>query len=314
MIYPWHEVIWRYFCKQRQTKRLPHAIIISGLDGLGKWALANEIAKMMLCQHDNDSQPCLDCHSCQLFRAQSHPDHTVIKPEKAGGQIQIEQIRQLKYNQTLTASIADWKTVIVSPADSMNTHANNSLLKLLEEPQENTLLILITARPDRLPITILSRCQRLALTIPDTDIATRWLQQQGIAHDTIAPLLALAKGAPLKALAMAETDILLNMNKIEDDFTLLLQGNGNPVALAKEWQQHDLIVLLSYFQSLIKKRLLDQHAKDIACNERYWYIYDCIVATIKLTLSPNNINQVLLIEQFIVSVIQHDYQHKTALY
>ncbi len=314
MIYPWQELTWQYFCKQRQTKRLPHAIIISGMNGLGKLALANEAAKIMLCQRDNGSQPCGDCHSCRLFRAESHPDHTIVKPEESSKQIQIEQIRQLKYNQALTPRVANWKTVIISPADSMNTHANNSLLKLLEEPQENTLLILVTARPDRLPITILSRCQRLKVATPDTDIATHWLQQQNVAEDAIASLLTLAKGAPIAALAMAGKDTLLDLNKVEQDFALLLQGHANPVTLAKRWQQHDLIMLLSYLQLSVKRSLLDQYAQDAENNKHYWYIYDCIVATIRLTLSPSNISKILLVEQFMVSVIQQDYQNTTALY
>ncbi len=315
MNYPWQATQWQSFCQQKSQQRLPHAIVITGVDGLGKLTLANQMVATMLCEQYDASEPCGQCHSCQLFIAGSHPDHILIEPEESGKQIKIEQIRALKDKQELTPTVAKWKTVIISPADNMNVNANNSLLKLLEEPQENTLLILVSSRSYRLPITILSRCQKLELTAPEPNITTDWLQQQGtFDNEVIEQLLPLAKGAPLKVLEMLDTDVLSTIQQLEHDFNSLLQSKANPVSLAKDWQQYDLIMVLNYLQLVVKKQLISiQNKSNSARSKRYWHIYDCIIATIKLISSSNNINKILLIEQFMVSVMNQELSKNTAI-
>jgi len=304
MLYPWQESQWQNISQQIQQQRLPHALLFTGVAGLGKLSLANHVVATVLCEN-NDKEACGQCHSCQLFIAGSHPDHTFVEPEELGKQIKIEQIRQLKDKQELTPTVAKWKTVIISPAENMNINANNSLLKLLEEPQQNTLLILISAKPERLPITILSRCQKVTLSAPSSDVAINWLQQQAsIDEQEISTLLQLAKGAPIATLELLESDIINTLQKVDHDFESLLKRNANPVALAKDWLQYDLLMVLSYLQTQLKKRIiLMQNQADNSSSKEFWTIYDCIIAAIKLTSSANNINKTLLIEQFMVSVI-----------
>ena len=305
MIYPWQTSQWQLFSQQRQQQRLPHAIVMTGVKGLGKRALADQMVATLLCRDDNASEPCGQCHSCQLFMAGSHPDHTVIEPEESGKQIKIDQIRALKDKQQLTPSVAKWKTVIICPAENMNINSNNSLLKLLEEPQDNTLIILITAKPEYLPITILSRCQKIALSAPTQHEAINWLQQQDSFDSAIIDqLLPLAKGAPLAVVEMLKTDILPKIQQIEADFRSLLQGQVNPVIMAKDWQQYDLNMVFNHLQNLVKKNIiLVQKQQNTQDSKRSWHIYDCIIAVIKLISSSNNINKTLLIEQFMVSVM-----------
>ncbi|MDH5357380.1 MAG: DNA polymerase III subunit delta' [Gammaproteobacteria bacterium] len=312
MLYPWQTEQWQHFCQQKKQQRLSHAIVISGVEGIGKSALAHHMAATLLCEIEDAIEPCGQCHSCQLFVSGAHPDHIVIEPEEPGKQIKIEQIRRLKDKQELTPTVSKWKTVIISPADSMNINANNSLLKLLEEPQDNTLLILITAKPERLPITILSRCQKLILSPPERDITINWLQQQGsFDGDLINRLLPLAKGAPLTVLAMTESEVLLHIQQVEVDFESLLNGNANPVMLAKDWQQYDLTMVLNHLQNLIQKDIVNSQNQlgNRVNSKRFWHIYDCIIAAIKLLSSSNNINKVLLIEQFMVSVMDDNLRH-----
>lgn len=315
MIYPWQTTQWHTFCQQKIQQRLAHAIVITGVEGLGKLAFANQMVASVLCEHEDREEACGQCHSCQLFTAGSHPDHILIEPEEAGKQIKIDQIRQLKDKQELTPTVAKWKTVIISPADSMNINANNSLLKLLEEPQENTLLILVSSKAYRFPITILSRCQKLALTAPEMAVSVQWCQQQAkVDKSTIEQVLPLAKGAPLKALELLEADSLSIINQIDADFKSLLQGSASPVHLAKEWQKYDLSMVFNYLQLLIKKQIISNESTlNEARSKYYWTIYDCIIATIKLISSSNNINKILLIEQFMVSVMNRDLNYNTAI-
>lgn len=304
MIYPWQQQQWHNFSQQIQQQRLPHALLLTGVKGLGKLSLANYMVATILC-NNNDQEPCNHCHSCQLFIVGSHPDHTLIEPEEEGKQIKIEQIRQLKDKQELTPTVAKWKTVIISPAEAMNVNANNSLLKLLEEPQPNTLLILVSAKPERLPITILSRCQKIVLSAPSQDLAINWLQQQSsIDNQSINQLIDLAKGAPLTVLEMVESDLINKLKQLSEDFESLLAGQANPVKLAKEWLQYDLVMVFNHLQNIVKERMINvQQQSNTRVAKRYWAIYDCIIAAIKLTSASNNINKTLLIEQFMVSVI-----------
>ncbi|NOQ94076.1 MAG: DNA polymerase III subunit delta' [Methylophaga sp.] len=316
MLYPWQESQWQNIRQQMKQQRLPHALILTGVSGLGKLSLANHIAATILCENNQDQQICGHCHSCQLFTAGSHPDHNCIQPEEAGKQIKIEQIRQLKDKQELTPTVAQWKTVIIAPAENMNINANNSLLKLLEEPQKNTILILASAKPEQLPITILSRCQKISLPTPSQESAIHWLQQQATLDQQadVLPLLKLAKGAPLAVLKMLEGDLINKLQQLDDDFESLLQGRANPVLLAKDWLQYDLLMVFNYLQNKIKIRLLKiQEQGDGHNSTQYWIIYDCIIATIKLISSSNNINKTLLIEQFMVSVMQRDLNRTSAL-
>ena len=307
MLYPWQSASWQRFTQQYQQQRVPHAVILTGVSGLGQSALAEQMAMLVLCEIQDATAPCGQCHSCQLFLAGNHPDHTLISPEETGKQIKIEQIRDLKHKQTLTANVSQWKTAILTPAEAMNINASNSLLKLLEEPRQNTFLILITAEPAHLPITILSRCQKVLLTLPSSETAIAWIQDQGnFEKIEITKALTMAKSAPLAALSLLSDGSLDYLEQVSRDFTTLLQHKANPVQLAQQWQQYDLKLILNYLQLRLKERIVDNTKhQNLRSNPQNWQIYDCIIKTIKLLSSSNNINKVLLIEQFMVSVMDY---------
>lgn len=315
MVYPWQKSTWQQFRHQYQQGRVPHAIILTGVQGLGQAELADQIASLMHCQSPLDSSPCGQCHSCQLLTAGNHPDHSSITPEEVGKQIKIEQIRALQQKQTLTATISQWKTAILMPADAMNNNASNSLLKLLEEPQQNTLLILISSEVTHLPITILSRCQKMPLPSPTVETSLSWIQQQGeFSHSEIEQALVISKSAPLAALALLTDNSLAYLEQVSRDFTALIQDKANPIQLAQQWQHYDLKLVLNYLQFRLKERIIaNSKQENLRSNSHNWLIYDCIIKTIKLLFSSNNINKALLIEQFMVSVMNKPTSQNTAL-
>jgi DNA polymerase-3 subunit delta' len=311
-MYPWNHTLWQHFCQQQQQQRLPHALLLTGVAGLGKQHFAKAVVANVLCTSLlEDLSPCGQCHSCQLLTAGNHPDHIEITPEDIGKQIKIAQIRDLKDKQQLTTSVANWKTIVISPADSMNVSASNSLLKLLEEPQHNTLLILISNKPERLPITIRSRCQSYPFIIPSSKQALAWLSEQSNNHDIeLEKILQLANGVPIKALEMLENNVSEQYQQLEHDFEALLAGQENPITLAASWKEFDLNQVLHYMQYLLKNRLIQlmtTHQNHMN-NSDYFKISDCITDAIKLTSSLNNVNKTLLTEDFIVSFIKLSHQ------
>ena len=307
MLYPWQTEQWRALSLQYEQQRLPHAIILTGVNGLGQLSLANKMVATVLCEQPPSSTPCGGCHNCQVFAAGNHPDHTFVGPDESGKQIRIEQIRELKQKHTLTANIAKWKTAIISPAENMNINASNSLLKLLEEPQSNTLLILISVKPQLVPVTILSRCQKVSLTVPTSKQAIEWIKEQEretYEEIQIRHALLLSNGGPLEALSLLSSKSLDYLEQISKDFNDILGGVANPVILAKQWQKYDLSMVLHYLQLKLKQRLVKNiKSSDSNIVINGWAMYDCIIETTKLLSLSHNLNKVLLIERFMVTAM-----------
>jgi len=311
-LYPWQEQVWQQFVELKQRQRLPHALLLTGVHGLGKNSFIQRLTKSVLCLSDKTDAACGACHSCQLFEAGSHPDHFEVKPEDTGKQIKIEQIRQLIDKQQLTPTVSHWKTVVISPAYAMNVNANNSLLKLLEEPQQNTLIVLITSKPDQMPITVKSRCQTLHMETPSFKQAMEWLNQNSEYQQehVTEQILQLAKGAPLAAIEIFDAQGVEQYQQIDQDFNDILAATANPVSLAAKWQQFDLTQVINQLQYNVKDRIISTQLEESdtpssrAENKQYWKVLDCIIDTTKLLSSQNNINKTLLIESFIVTIMQ----------
>ena len=309
--YPWHASAWQHVIQLHQAQRMPHAILLSGMQGLGKRAFADKLIASLLCQQQTDQfEACGHCHSCQLLAAGNHSDHTLITPEDIGKQIKVDQIRELKASQTLMPKISHGKTVLITHADQMNLSAYNSLLKLLEEPQPNSVLILISENSQQLPITIKSRCQKIIIAPPNEEESLDWLEQQAPRHDrkTWQSLLKLAHGAPLHALDNEEHSLIQSQTIIKD-IAALMKGQANPVQMAANWQQFDLKSVMYQIQNMmqikIESLLLADNPVSITLIKQYWGISDCIKHTIKLISSQNNLNKILLLEDFMVTIMQH---------
>ncbi|MBI5847562.1 MAG: DNA polymerase III subunit delta' [Nitrospirae bacterium] len=161
--------------------RLAGAYLFCGESGIGKKTTAVNFAKAVNCLHaggssteeqvgflltpDPQSQvPAFDacevCDSCLKINAGTHPDVVTIAPEERI--IKIEEVRAIEETLSFRPFEGKKKTVIVDDADSMNLSAANAFLKTLEEPPEDSLIILVTSRPDRLPATIRSRCSKIS--------------------------------------------------------------------------------------------------------------------------------------------------------
>ncbi|MDA3869994.1 MAG: DNA polymerase III subunit delta' [Gammaproteobacteria bacterium] len=207
MIYSWQEEQWANLMQMKQAQRLPHALLLYGEAGSGKSEFARSLAASLLCRQPADNgEACGRCDACRLIAAQTHPDLSVLKPvppEKSKStrpvlNIRIDLIRRLTTKLTSTSQFEGYRVAIIQNADRLLLQAANALLKTLEEPGSQTLIILVTSRPYRLPITVRSRCQALRFPQPGEEVALAWLQSQGAKTPEIA--LKYAHGAPLIAL------------------------------------------------------------------------------------------------------------------
>ncbi len=248
MLYPWTKPGWDQLIKRHYNGRMPHALLITGLPGIGKLDLAYSLVRGLLCrQPEQDGQACGQCKSCQLMVAGTHPDSFGVSLIDDKKQIGINQIRELGEQLALSSQLQGYRTAIIHPAASMTHAAANSLLKTLEEPGPETIIILVTSEPARLPATVRSRCQMVKLPVAEQKQAQQWLQEQGVEQPELA--LSLAQGAPLRAVKLSESNLFETRSALFDDFTALVRGELSPVKLAANWQKKDDRTLLYLLDS-----------------------------------------------------------------
>ena len=205
MIYPWQTRQWQQLAAQRQQNRLPHALLFQGPAGTGKKHFAHELAGALLCRQVEDGAACGGCDACKLLNAGTHPDLRVLAPTPPASStsanpvlsIKIDALRDMYRVLAETSQFGGYRVAIIEDADKMPVQAANSLLKTLEEPGRDTLLMLVSSHPQRLPVTIRSRCQSLRFPVPEANTAMQWLATAGVERAGTA--LRLAHGAPLRA-------------------------------------------------------------------------------------------------------------------
>ncbi|NOZ10583.1 MAG: DNA polymerase III subunit delta' [Gammaproteobacteria bacterium] len=278
-IHPWNQARWQVLTDR--PEQLPHGLLFAGPQGLGKRIFVHELANWLLClQPTIGKQACGQCNSCRLWDAGSHPDLHVLQSEadtkkfgadplgrhalryqdeRAGQRkrlstiIGVDQIRHLINNMHSRAHSAPNRVIVLLPAEAMNQNAANSLLKLLEEPPEDSYLLLLSHQPSSLPATIRSRCSVTHFRIPPRDQALAWLgsQRAGKNSSNDEFVLDLAAGAPLVAQAYGGDDFLEQRQQMLADVTGLSGGTVDPVACASRWQDFGVNVALAWLQAWV---------------------------------------------------------------
>ena len=177
------------------ARRLPHSLLLLSAPGLGAEQLANWICALALCE-SMGSRPCGVCASCLLLRSDSHPDAHLVRIEEDAQQIKVDQVRALIESLSLKSYRGGYKVGVIEGAEALNANGANAFLKTLEEPTADTVLIIIARPSHRLPATIASRCLRLALAPPPTEVAIAWLEAHARAGTVPASAVGPVRSAP----------------------------------------------------------------------------------------------------------------------
>ncbi len=252
ILYPWLQGQWRQLQQAREQGRMPHGLLFSGPRGVGKLEFALLLARSLLCRTPlADGRACGQCSPCRLAEAGNHPDFQRVEPQEDSKVVKVDQIRALCAELGLKSHGGGGKVALIQPAERMNVSAANSLLKTLEEPTDNTVLILITERPAQLPATIRSRCQKISFPAPRRELALSWLQEAGLAPEQAALLLDLAAGAPLQAQALAADQILEQRAGRLAQLQAVQAGREDPLSVAAEWSKEVDAVTLFWMQEWI---------------------------------------------------------------
>ncbi|MDD5296512.1 MAG: DNA polymerase III subunit delta' [Rhodocyclaceae bacterium] len=225
-LYPWQKEIWNRLLSD--LDHLPHALLLHGPEGSGKSLFAETLAARLLCETAQGSAfACGECQACNWFALGNHPDFRLVQPEsedepaeaepggdgsgeageekadkkKRSTQIRIDQVRELADFMVVGTHRQGLRIVILRPAEAMNVHTANGLLKLLEEPIAGSLFLLVSGKLNQLLPTVKSRCRQLHFGKPTLEAARAWLRQEKLTGAD--ELLALAGGMPLAAQKLA---------------------------------------------------------------------------------------------------------------
>jgi len=260
--FPWQQQPWQQLLCAVDQKSVPQALLLTGQKGMGKRLFAQAFAKLLLCQGDGIQRDntelestttlkfaCHRCKSCNLFEKGSHPDLEIITPEKEGGAIKIDQIRQTICLMNQTSQRKGYKIVLICPAEEMNRSAFNALLKMLEEPPARaSLFILVSHQVSLLPATIRSRCHQLVIKAPTKIDALAWLSDAIPELDDPDFYLKLCQNAPLAVIERYQEDFAKEVKEFFSDLDLLIKREGNPVIIAKKWATMDKDTLFQMLQ------------------------------------------------------------------
>jgi DNA polymerase-3 subunit delta' len=207
---------------QRTVSRnkISHAFLFRGAPGVGKKTTAKAFAALINCLTPRNREACGLCSSCRKLKAGSHPDFMMVQPEGAG--IKISQIRALRQALTFPPYEGRYRIALLTDIHTMRREAANSMLKTLEEPPPDTVLILTGEEATGILPTILSRCQVIPFyPLPVGMVAEALVQTRDLAPEPARTLAAVAEGSLGRAELLLETDLLTVRQEIIEKLTRL---------------------------------------------------------------------------------------------
>ncbi|MDP3514988.1 MAG: DNA polymerase III subunit gamma/tau [Sulfuritalea sp.] len=210
-----------------EQNRLHHAYLFTGTRGVGKTTLARIMAKALNCEAGISSTPCGVCSACTAIDSGRFVDYIELDAASNRG---VDDMTQLLERATYAPTMGRYKVYVIDEVHQLSGHAFNAMLKTLEEPPEHVKFILATTDPQKIPVTVLSRCLQFNLKqMPLTHIVdhlSRVLEAEGVAFEPAA-LRHLAKGAAgsmRDALSLLDQAIAHGAGKVEDEAVRAMLG------------------------------------------------------------------------------------------
>ena len=321
-----------------KNNKLSHAYLFAGPRGTGKTSIAKILAKTINCTNLKGTNPCNKCVNCTQYNNKQMIDIIEIDAASNNG---VDEIRELKSKVNLVPNTGKYKIYIIDEVHMLTTGAFNALLKTLEEPPSHIVFVLATTEPQKIPATILSRCQRFDFKkIPDQLILDHLKQvtkkeKIKITDDAITEIARLADGGMRDALSMLdqvssftedkitvsevhEVNGTLEQSKIKKFVEYLLESDVANVLKIIDQYNHDgknLAKLIEEIMLFLKNLLLYKQAPtyfkennsnfeiyDMSIDDNY--IINCIeVFNESLNIMKKTINQKIILETTVIKLI-----------
>lgn len=295
-MYPWLSDAFNHICARYEQKNLHHAILLKGIAGIGKAEFARSFANFLLCNSKQNGHACGQCQACKLNVAESHPDLHQIESDK---QVGIDAIREAIQKLIGTAQLSGAKALVIYGADTMTESAANALLKTLEEPTNNTYIILVCDKIDGLLPTIHSRCEKISLETPSVSVCQAWLNENGHLN-TDEKVIRLYANSPLTIKQQLESTTSLVYSEFISGIQGLKNRQMSATELALKWQDKERLVLSWVLQSTLNE------IKKSPSNNELWLIQKaCIEAT--KTIRHTGINKSLLLTGVLAKTTEFNF-------
>ncbi len=262
-----------HFNKAIKADHLSHAYIFTGQEGVGKALFAKELAKALNCKN-NENDSCNSCTNCNRIETFNHPDVFWIEREEKAKFIKIENIRNLRNSVRLSPLESDYKIFIIKEADRMNEEASNCLLKTLEEPSPNTIIILIANSMAPIKDTIRSRCQIIRFqSIPSHIIENQLTDKSGADTNKIGWISRFCNGSLANALYLLDdnhyemnNDIVTRMTEPDMDNLVFAEevidsylSAGDSLEEKRQILKSILHCILQLYRDLLMVKVMNRH-------------------------------------------------------
>ena len=303
-MHTWLQAYQVQLSQQISAERLPHALLIKGIKGAGKKVLSQWLVGVLLCQQkslDNYHQiymSCGTCKSCLLMKSHTFPEHVFVAPEK--NSLGVDAIRHATKFFEKKPQIGHVKAVEIHDAQLMTIAAANALLKTLEEPSNQSYIVLVSSDADMMLPTIISRCSVIDIRPPSGDALLAQLSSQTL-KDDFANLSHLPE--------LHDGEVAKSYDELELLFNVFLQdpSNASPLIVYLSAHEHGLrwlekLVVTLYRQSFkwVSEPGTSQTA--ILDTSLLWGIYQCIVVIHKQLHTVMQANRQFMIEKLVADI------------
>lgn len=260
---PGQERAKRLLMQLARAEKIPHAVLLSGMTGVGKLAVAREFAKALNCLEPRDHDSCDRCSSCRKADGGLHPDLVFIRRD--GAFIKLDQIRELRERVRYRPFEGKFRVIVLENAQDLNEEAGNALLKLLEEPPRANVFLLTVTEPQMLLPTIVSRCSHLRLQPLEDEMIARELTASLSVPEALAlELTRLSGGSLERARWLAADDHLSRWKAIPASLRELGRtGVADLFSMTARWAdkkeglEQDLECVKLWVRDLLLSRLLE---------------------------------------------------------
>jgi len=297
-----------------RTNHLAHAYLFVGQSGIGKKTTALALAQSINCLNFNDfsGDSCNNCISCKKIMSGNQPDVKIIKPD--GRSIKIDRVRSLRSEIFFKCYESKFKVIIFDEAHFLTIEAANSLLKVLEEPPENTVFILVTSEPQQLPDTIISRCQQVQFQSLNSEVIKGiFFQKYPNRRGQIGLLASLARGSLSKTEELLQDkELMEKRSEIIKLLKKIISVSFGEISLwCEKWDKdrQNVKIILEMIQLWYRDLLVWGTTKEEALLINQDYLID--IKNNQHTLT--NINKVLLLTQKSLRALEYNANPRLVL-
>jgi len=282
-----------------EKKRTNQSVLFSGEEGIGKTTLAFYLAHTLLCLKKG-KEPCQNCESCLEYQKKCHPDFLAVSPEK--GLISIEKVREIINFLSFKPKLSGLKIVIIDDSEKMTKEAQNALLKILEEPNLDNLIILVSSYPEKLLPTILSRLLVIKFSLAKKkEIIDYLVKEFSLSLAKAEEIAQMSQGKIAEAVKLLDKDYLKEKIKAQEILKKIIRGNEieKILIIEEDLKEEKINFFLKEWLSILREN--HQELINLLKEEKRNYLLKNLLNAY-LVINSQNVNQKLLLENIFLKI------------